>query len=119
ERVVTVKARSGYAVAGLNVRTGLLIDGLSIRFACVNGRGLDLTQAYTSEWVGNQTGGSPAALDGGGAPAVGIFGDANDRDCHALGLIFLAPEAEADPPPTRPARRGAAKRTPPPPAADP
>jgi uncharacterized RDD family membrane protein YckC len=117
ERVVTVKARPGYAVAGVNARSGLLIDGLSVRFARVDGRGLDLSETYTSEWVGGRTGRSPTALDGDGALPIGVFGQEGDQNCPAFGLILLKTEApaaaEPTPPPTRPQRaRSTTPKTP-------
>jgi hypothetical protein len=95
ERLV---ARSGYAVAGVTLRTGLNIDGMSLTFMRIRGTALDPATSYTSDWVGNRTGGREETLSGNGAPVVGIFGNQDDNHVMALGLIYLkqaAPVAQA------------------------
>jgi len=102
-RRVRVQAQSGYAVGGLTIRSGLNINGLSVTFMRINGRGLDPRRAYTSEWVGDRTGGSEGSIDGKGAPVVGVFGSADEEHISALGLIYgpqpiVVASPPADPP---------------------
>jgi hypothetical protein len=86
--VVTVKAKDGYAVGGMTLRTGLLIDGLSLTFMRVKDGKLDPTDSYESDWIGNRNGGRETPLKGDGTPVIGIVGKANDKDCVGLGLVF-------------------------------
>jgi hypothetical protein len=72
---VRVRAQKGFAVGGLTIRSGLNINGLSVTFHRISGTSLDPRQAYTSEWVGDRTGGSEASLSSKGAPVVGVFGN--------------------------------------------
>jgi hypothetical protein len=125
-RTVRLRAQPGYAIGGLTVRHGLHINGLSATYMRILGRGLDPTQTYVSEWVGDRTGGQEATISGGGALAVGVHG-AHDQDhVQALGLMYTtglprqvatatppAPKRAADPVPE------VAKLAPPKPAAAP
>jgi hypothetical protein len=75
-------------VGGIHLRTGLIINGLAVTFMRINGRTLDSSQAYTSEWLGDRTGGSEEYLGGAGAPVVGVFGREDEKHVSALGLVF-------------------------------
>jgi hypothetical protein len=92
---VHVRAKPGYAVGGVTVRSGLNINGLSVTFMRIKGRRLDPNQSYESEWVGDRTGGGEAYLGGDGAPAVGVFGCQDDEKVTALGLVFIKEPAAA------------------------
>jgi hypothetical protein len=120
-RVVRVKAKPGYAVGGLTVRSGLLMDGLSVTFNRIKGQGLDREQSYDSDWVGSR-GGSEASLTTIGDAAVGVFGALRDYQLTAIGLITVpepaveaaappaagkAPEGEGDPAPAKHSARAA------------
>jgi uncharacterized RDD family membrane protein YckC len=109
-RRVTVKARPGYAVAGLDVRAGLMIDGLAVRFARVAGAALDPADAYAGDWVGG-SGGSRVTLDTRGALPIGVFGDEDDRYCRGIGLITIQTDrpAPAAKPPLPEIRNGPPK----------
>jgi hypothetical protein len=112
-RRVRVLARPGYAVGGVTLRTGLNINGLSLTFMRVSGRALDPRQSYTSEWVGDRTGGGEAYISGDGAPVVGVFGSQDVEHVSSLGLIYMslppvvaqapAPPSRTERPPERPA----------------
>jgi hypothetical protein len=110
---VRVRARPGYAVGAVTLRTGLNINGLSVTFMRIDGTALDPGRSYMSEWVGDRTGGSESTVTGDGAPIVGVFGNEDAEHVMALGLIYLqrpgqsAPAAE--PPRPQPAPKGAAK----------
>lgn len=90
----TLKAKEGYAVGTVTVRSGLTIDGLSLTFMKISGNKLDPKDSYESEWVG-----SPKQferkLGGTGAPFIGITGKANvqSKNLTGLGLILDLPEA--------------------------
>ncbi len=105
-RIVQVHAEPGYAVGGVTIRSGLNINGLSVRFMRIKGTTLDPDEAYTSEWVGDRTGGGEAYISGDGAPVVGIRGSQDDDHIQAFGLIYIdesaalrAPAERAAPPP--------------------
>jgi hypothetical protein len=112
-RVVHVQARPGYAVGAVTIRSGLNINGLSVTFMKINGATLDSGRSYTSEWVGDRTGGGENTISGDGAPAVGLFGSNDEEHIQAFGLYFVQPPpAEvalpAEPPrPTAPPQRPA------------
>lgn len=98
-RVVTVKAKPGYAIGGLTVNAGLGIDGFTATYLRVNGAQLDAKDAYQSEYVGGK-GGSPSTLGGDGTAVIGIIGKSNANDCTGIGLLYrAAPEKKGDPPP--------------------
>ncbi len=87
-KLVTVKAKEGYAVGALNVKAGLLVNGFSVTFMRVKGARLDVKDAYTSSWIGDKTGGNgPIVLAGDGTPIIGVIGKRNERDCNGLGLL--------------------------------
>jgi hypothetical protein len=91
-RNVTVKAKAGYAVAGVTLQVGVWIDGLSLTCMKVDGRGFKVTDAYQSEWVGGKQAGREASTSSGGALVVGVCGQTNatnqNKPC-ALGLVTL------------------------------
>jgi hypothetical protein len=103
-RTEHIRARPGYAVGGLRLRSGLLINGLSVTFMRITGRALDPSKSYDSDWVGDRTGGSEAAVDGEGAPVLGVFGRQDEDHVHALGLYFMKEPLPAKPaaPPAKP-----------------
>ncbi len=88
-RTAHLRARPGYAVGGVTVRSGLNINGLSVTFMRIDGRALDPQRSYTSAWVGDRTGGSEAYVGGGGAPVLGIYGGEDEVHVKSLGLIFM------------------------------
>jgi hypothetical protein len=101
-RTVRVQARPGYAVAGVTVRSGLLINGLSLTYMKINGKSLDPSRTYTSEWIGDRTGGSERSIDGDGSPVVGVLGSQDDEHVMSLGLYFMNVPAPAVKPPVNP-----------------
>lgn len=90
-RALTVKARPGYAVGAITLKTGLVINGFSVTFMKVTKDGLDKTDSYTSEWMGGMGGSPPKTLSAEGAAVVGICGHRKDGAsmCSALGLVFV------------------------------
>ncbi|MSQ94071.1 MAG: hypothetical protein EXR98_05885 [Gemmataceae bacterium] len=85
---VLVKAKPGYAVGALNVKAGLIINGFSVTFMRVKGDGLDPTDSYSTQWIGDKTGGNgPILLAGDGATIVGVIGRHNARECTGIGLL--------------------------------
>ena len=92
---VHIQAKPGYAVGGLTLRSGLDINGLSLTYMKIDGQALDPLQSYTSDWVGDRTGGGEASIDGNGAPVVGVFGSQDDEHASALGLIYASLPAAA------------------------
>jgi hypothetical protein len=83
----TVLAQPGYAVGGINTRTGLLLDAFQLVFMKVKGSRLDPNDSYASDWFGDPRGGNPAAVTGGGKFVAGIVGLTNGREINALGLV--------------------------------
>jgi hypothetical protein len=101
-RTLKVRAKPGYAVGGLKLRSGLNIDGMSVRFMRINDGWLDPSDAYITEWMGNRFGGNEASISSDGGPVVGLFGNEDAEHIIALGLIYLSRSsraAEEAPPP--------------------
>src|SRR5262249_56485242 len=67
-RVVKLRARPGYAVGAIRMRTGGGLDAMSLTYYRIRGDRLDPKQSYQSEWVGNLDGGSESGFDGNGMP---------------------------------------------------
>ena len=85
---IVVKAKEGYAVGAVTVRSGLVVNGLSVTFMRVLVGKLDPADSYQSEWVGDRTGGSETTLKGDGKSVIGIVGNASDTECTGIGLLF-------------------------------
>ncbi|MBI2806216.1 MAG: trypsin-like peptidase domain-containing protein [Planctomycetes bacterium] len=86
---VTLKAKDGYAVGSITVRTSLPIFGLSVNFMRVKDGKLDLDDSYQSRWIGVKTTFRQTTLEGDGTPIVGIVGKTNARGtCSGLGLLL-------------------------------
>jgi hypothetical protein len=94
-RTVSIRARPGYAVAAVNLRTGLNINGLSVTYMRISGGTLDPNFNYNSEWVGDRTGGSESTLGYTGAPVVGVVGSQDEQKVSALGLVLVNRPANA------------------------
>jgi hypothetical protein len=91
-RPKTVKARDGYVVSGLSVRTALALDAMTVRFARLGKEGLDLTDTYESETIGGP-GGRPATIGGKGALFVGVTGHlGGDKSPCSIGLVAVLPK---------------------------
>jgi hypothetical protein len=107
-RTVHLQADPGYAVGEITLRTGVNIRGMSLTFMRVSGRTLDPQQSYTSDWLGDTKFGRQGTVSGNGAPIIGVFGNQDDRQVLALGLLYIKEETAAAP--EQPAPAGS-KRT--------
>jgi S1-C subfamily serine protease len=89
---ITVKAKPGYVVSGMAMRTQLAIDGFTLTFAKLGADGLDLKDTYNSEPAGGN-GGGPSSIGGNGALFVGAMGHLNrgGSPC-SLGLVAVLPK---------------------------
>jgi serine/threonine-protein kinase len=72
-QVHCVKARPGYAVGQITVRSGDLFDGMGLTFMKVHETGLDTQDSYASPWLGSK-GGATLVIGGDGNFIVGIHG---------------------------------------------
>ena len=85
--------RRGSPVSGVTVRSGMLIDGISLetaRLVLKEGR-VDMADRVNTELVGG-FGGDPALLRGNGSLVVGIYGHLDDQGTPcSLGLVTLPP----------------------------
>ena len=80
----TVLARPGFAIGGLNVRSGLVLTAVQVIFCEVDGYELDLKKHYLADWVGTE-GGTGYQLHSPGKIAVGVVGTMEDN-LHSIGL---------------------------------
>ena len=85
--LVTVVARPGYAVGGINTYSGLMVDAFQVVFMRFKDGQLDPDDSYTTDWLGDSRGGGPATATGQGKPVVGIHGRTNGRVIFTLGLL--------------------------------
>ncbi len=87
---LTLKAKDGYVVGGLTIRTGLLIDGMSVNFVKFAGGALQPEENYNSVWAGSQNSGTVHTIGARGQIAVGVAGHLNNsgNPC-SLGLLAV------------------------------
>jgi hypothetical protein len=92
--LVTLKAKPGYAIGAFTAKTALAIDGMSVTFMKIKDGKLDPTDAYESEWAGGDPNElRPVKLTGiKGAPGVGLFGRADEKNLIAIGVVFRGQE---------------------------
>jgi hypothetical protein len=81
---VRMLAKPGYAVAGLRVRSGLVLNALQLVFMRLEGKQLNPRDAYESSWVGAD-GGRPTEFFAQGRALAGVFGRYQDG-LHGLGV---------------------------------
>jgi len=88
--VVKVVAKPGYAVGGITVKSGITVDGMSIKFMKVIEGKLDPKDSYESDWLGGKGGGNPVKIGGDGTLVKGLIGRANpgSKDVTGLGLLY-------------------------------
>lgn len=89
---VTIKAKEGYAVGAVTVKHGLMFDGMSVTFMKVTDGKLDPSDAYESQWVGDDGKKRPTKLGGDGTPVIGIVGKSSPKDMTGMGLLFKGQE---------------------------
>jgi len=83
----TVVAKPGYAVGGVNTRTGLLLDAFQLVFMKYENGRLGPRDTYPSGWLGNPRGGNLQNASGNGKIVAGIHGSTNKREINSLGLV--------------------------------
>ena len=87
-RLVVVKAKKGYAVAGITVWARPFIDGFSVTYMKVGKDGLDKKHKYESDFVGTKSDGPDIVLGGDGRPLVGVIGrEIGGRLLLGIGLL--------------------------------
>jgi hypothetical protein len=81
---VQVLAKPGYAVGGLRIRSGLVLNALQLVFMRLEGNKLNPRDNYESDWIGSE-GGGPAEFLGEGRALAGVFGNFK-QDLHGMGV---------------------------------
>jgi hypothetical protein len=94
-KLLTVKAKPGYAVASLKVRGGGLFEAFGITFMKIEGKGLKAADSYESPLMGRNI--TPRGLPtiGDSRPVIGIHGKLNDdpdEGICSIGLIVAGPK---------------------------
>ena len=90
----TVKAKPGYVVGAITLRTRLTIDALCLTFMKLDKDRLQVQDRYDSDWVGGQAGRSQT-IGGQGYFFVGVCGNLNPQAVPcSLGLITVLPPKE-------------------------
>ena len=83
----TVMARPGYAVGAINLRAGIIVDAVQLVFMRAEDGRLNPGDSYTSDWLGDPSGGSPSTASGEGRPVAGLRGQADGKEVKGLGLV--------------------------------
>jgi hypothetical protein len=91
-KVVTLRAKSGYAVGAMSVKQGLGLDGLSLTFFKVTDGKLNPKDSYESEFVGTIDKKTAPKVGGDGTAVLGIATRSNKKDMMGMGLIFKGQE---------------------------
>src|SRR5436305_2680748 len=91
-------ARPGYAVGSMAIRGGGPLDGFSVTFRKLEGKGLSVTESYRSEWLGRK-GVAPRQDNlGEGRLIVGIHGKlagaGDDEGVCTIGLLVVGDRAK-------------------------
>jgi S1-C subfamily serine protease len=86
KQTAAFKAKDGYAVGGITVKSGLWVESVKIRFMRVAGARLDPKDSYESEWIG-AGGGSETFLTGDGAILIGVIGKTLPARVGGFGLM--------------------------------
>lgn len=72
--MIPLKAKDGFAVGGIAVKSNGHIEAISITFMQTEGLGLNPRNSYNSQWVGGDGSGQEVHLGGSGSPVVGVSG---------------------------------------------
>ncbi len=85
-----VVAKDGYAVGGLQVRSGDVVNCVEIIFMRINPDGISLNpqDTYVTDWLGGEGGGKPREINPRGRMIVGVTGSTGDV-VNSLGLVYL------------------------------
>ncbi len=83
----SVRAKAGYAVAGIAAKGGLRLDGFKVIFMRDRKDRLDASDHYESQWVGGKGGGQESLLGASGRFVIGIYGSCGD-DVDCIGLVL-------------------------------
>ncbi len=86
-----VLAKDGYAVGGLNVRSGDVVNCVQIVFMRINpdGASLNPQDFYVTDWLGGEGGnGKPKEFNARGHMVVGVIGS-DGNVVESIGLIYL------------------------------
>ncbi|OYV86712.1 MAG: hypothetical protein B7Z73_11280, partial [Planctomycetia bacterium 21-64-5] len=86
QKAAGARAKEGYAVGGIIVKAGLLVDGLSIVFMRVKGDALDPSDSYESEWLGGMGGNAKTKLAGDGRAVIALIGRYKGTELMGIGL---------------------------------
>jgi hypothetical protein len=82
-------AKDGYAVGGLMIRSGEVVNSLQIVFMRINLDGVTLNPQdyYISDWLGSEGGGKPKEITAHGRMVVGLIGS-TESTVQSLGLVY-------------------------------
>jgi len=87
---ITVKAKTGYVLGGINIRAGVSINGMSLTYMKFDKDRLLPADSYKSEWVGGQGGNIAGTIGGHGHFFAGVCGHLNQkREPVSLGLVTV------------------------------
>jgi hypothetical protein len=70
---IVIKAKPGYVVGALHLRSGVVFDALAVTFVRFDKGRMVATDTYASEWVGGK-GGNPGSIGNSGSLIVGVVG---------------------------------------------
>lgn len=82
----SIMARSGYALAGIEVNAGAWVKGVRLVFMEVTPIGFDTSKSYRTDWFGTRPSGVGEVLGSDGRPVYGIW-CCRTNICKSIGLI--------------------------------
>ncbi len=104
-KVITVKAKEGYAVGALTIRGGGGLDAVSVTFMKIGEDRLNKDVSYKTQRYGGP-GGGEGTVGGDGSPVIGICGRRSDNGAvGGLGVVILQNRPEL-PNSKKPLKRG-------------
>lgn len=86
-----LRAKHGYAVAGVVSKSGDRVDGLRVIYMKVKGGRLNPDDTYRSAWIGGHGGGHETQLASDGDAIIGVYGR-KGADLDSIGFIQLLPD---------------------------
>jgi hypothetical protein len=84
--VVDLIARDGYAIGGARLGGNINLEGLAITFMRIKEQGLDASDAYETDYIGNF---SPPTTVEAASSLIGITGRTNTQGQLGLGFVFM------------------------------
>lgn len=101
-RTVRLRAKYGYAVGAIHMRSTVSIHGMALTFQRIDGTALQVNDSEDSEWVGDKTTGRLETISTDGRLPIGVIGNRDETRVLAVGLILMTKGRAISPPSGKP-----------------